>query len=297
MRFDVLTLFPGIFDGFLKESLLSGAIRSHIIDIHLHNIRDWAVDRHGTVDDTPYGGGAGMVMKVDRVVPCVEDVQGMTAPKGHLILLSPQGRTLTQRVIEELALEERVLLLCGRYEGFDQRVSDLLEPDEISLGDFVLNGGEVAAMAIIESITRLLPGVLGDEESARFDSFSIGNRILEEPQFTRPREFRGLTVPEILLSGNHQEVDKWRAAERLRRTSQRRPDLLAPPVSSTTPAHTATAKPLPTPGRLATAEPLPTPDHLAVNDPLISVTPSVPPISDLSEEKGDSSPNDGEGLS
>lgn len=226
MRFDVLTLFPGIFDGFLNESLLSGAIKSNRIEIYLHNIRDWATDRHGTIDDAPFGGGAGMVMKVDRVVPCVEEIQGRTTPKGRLVLLSPQGRKLTQRVIEELAGQERILLLCGRYEGFDQRVCDLLAPDEISLGDFILNGGEVAAMAVIEATARLLPGVLGDEESARFDSFSSGNRILEEPQFTRPREFRGLSVPEILLSGNHQEVDRWRAEERLKRTRERRPDLL-----------------------------------------------------------------------
>ena len=226
MRFDILTLFPGIFDGFLSESLLSGALRSNLIEVYLHNIRDWATDRHGTIDDTPFGGGAGMVMKVDRVVPCVEDVQAMTSPAGRLVLLTPQGRKLTQRVIEELAGEERILLLCGRYEGFDQRVSDLLAPDEISLGDFILNGGEVAAMAIIEAAARLIPGVLGDEQSARFDSFSSGNRLLEEPQFTRPREYRGLSVPDILLSGNHQEVDRWRAQQRFTRTRERRPDIL-----------------------------------------------------------------------
>ncbi|MBQ3388580.1 MAG: tRNA (guanosine(37)-N1)-methyltransferase TrmD [Thermoguttaceae bacterium] len=226
MRFDVLTLFPGIFESFLGESLLKNAIETGLVQVNLHNIRDWASDRHGTVDDTPYGGGAGMVMKVDRVVPCVEDVRAAGTEPGRLILLTPQGRPLKQPLVEELALEKRILLLCGRYEGFDQRVVELLQPDEISLGDFVLNGGEVAAMAVIESVIRLLPGVLGDADSARYDSFSSGNRLLEEPQYTRPREYRGLEVPEILLSGNHGEVDRWRAEQRLRRTQERRPDLL-----------------------------------------------------------------------
>ena len=226
MRFDVLTLFPGIFESFLGESLLKNAIETGLVQVNLHNIRDWASDRHGTVDDTPYGGGAGMVMKVDRVVPCVEDVRAAGTEPGRLILLTPQGRPLKQPLVEELALEKRILLLCGRYEGFDQRVVELLQPDEISLGDFVLNGGEVAAMAVIESVIRLLPGVLGDADSARYDSFSSGNRLLEEPQYTRPREYRGLEVPEILLSGNHGEVDRWRAEQRLRRTRERRPDLL-----------------------------------------------------------------------
>ena len=226
MRFDVLTLFPGIFESFLGESLLKNAIETGLVQVNLHNIRDWASDRHGTVDDTPYGGGAGMVTKVDRVVPCVEDVRAAGTEPGRLILLTPQGRPLKQPLVEELALEKRILLLCGRYEGFDQRVVELLQPDEISLGDFVLNGGEVAAMAVIESVIRLLPGVLGDADSARYDSFSSGNRLLEEPQYTRPREYRGLEVPEILLSGNHGEVDRWRAEQRLRRTQERRPDLL-----------------------------------------------------------------------
>ncbi len=229
MRFDLLTLFPGIFESFLGESLLKSAIDNGLIQVKLHNIRDWATDRHGTVDDTPYGGGAGMVMKVDKVVPCVEDVQAAGPAPGRLILLTPQGRRLTQPLVEELAQEERILLLCGRYEGFDERVIEILRPDEISLGDFVLNGGEVAAMAVIESVIRLIPGVLGDADSARFDSFSSGNRILEEPQYTRPREYRGLEVPEILLSGDHGRVDRWRAAERLRRTEERRPDLLEGP--------------------------------------------------------------------
>ncbi|MDO4587514.1 MAG: tRNA (guanosine(37)-N1)-methyltransferase TrmD [Planctomycetia bacterium] len=225
MRFDIITLFPGIFSGFLSESMLKTAIDAGLIDIHLHQLRDWADDKHQTVDDRPFGGGPGMVLKVDRVVPCIEEIQRLTEP-GHLILLTPQGRTFRQQIAEELVQQKRILLLCGRYEGFDQRVNDLLQPDEISIGDFVLNGGEVAAMTIIESIMRLIPGVLGDEDSARIDSFSSGNRLLEESQYTRPREFRGLSVPEILLSGNHQEVDKWRLQNRLERTKLRRPDLL-----------------------------------------------------------------------
>lgn len=226
IRFDVLTLFPGLFENFLSESILSTAIQEDRVKVFLHNIRQWAEDRHGTVDDRPFGGGPGMVMKADRVVPCVEEVQGYDSVPGRLILLTPTGRTMNQRMVEEWSLQTRILLLCGRYEGFDQRISDILQPDEISLGDFVLNGGEVAAMAVIESVIRLIPGVLGDADSARTDSFSSGNRLLEEPQYTRPREFRGKWVPEILLSGNHQAIEAWRQEQRLLRTRARRPDLL-----------------------------------------------------------------------
>ena len=225
MRFDILTLFPDLFEGFLSESILSAAIASGRVTINLFNIRDWAHDRHATVDDRPFGGGPGMVLKADRVVPCVEEVQSMASP-GHLVMLTPTGRVFNQRAAECFAEKQRIVLLCGRYEGFDQRISDLLSPDELSIGDFVLNGGEVAAMVVIESVIRLLPGVLGDEDSARTDSFSSGNRLLEEPVYTRPREYRGLEVPEILLSGNHQAVDAWRQEQRLLRTRQRRPDLL-----------------------------------------------------------------------
>ncbi|MBR5626511.1 MAG: tRNA (guanosine(37)-N1)-methyltransferase TrmD [Thermoguttaceae bacterium] len=226
MRFDLLTLFPSIFDGYLSESVLNKAVQNGLLDFHLHNIRDWAEDKHFTVDDRPFGGGPGMVLKVDRVVPCVEAVQKMDDNPGHLVMLSPQGRLLTQPVVEELAQKDRILLLCGRYEGFDQRISEILQPDEISIGDYVLNGGEVAAMVIIDSVMRLIPGVLGDEDSSRLDSFSSGNRLLEEHQYTRPREYRGLEVPEILLSGNHQEIDKWRLQNRLEKTQKVRPDLL-----------------------------------------------------------------------
>lgn len=226
IRFDVLSLFPGIFESFLAESLLASALENGLAAVSLHNIRDWATDRHGTVDDRPFGGGPGMVLKADRVVPAVEAVQNRETAPGRLVMLTPGGERLTQRKIEEWARLPRLLLLCGRYEGFDQRICDLLAPEEISLGDFILNGGEVAAMAVIESVIRLLPGVLGDEDSAKVDSFSSGNRLLEEPQYTRPREYRGLGVPEILLSGNHSEVERWRQQQRLERTRIRRPDLL-----------------------------------------------------------------------
>ncbi|MDO5566243.1 MAG: tRNA (guanosine(37)-N1)-methyltransferase TrmD [Planctomycetia bacterium] len=226
MRFDVLTLFPGIFDSFVSESILKGAIDAGLLEVCLHNIRNWATDKHQTLDDRPFGGGPGMVLKVDRVVPCVEEIMQTGLVPGHLIMLSPQGRTFTQRVAEELAAKPRLVLLCGRYEGFDQRIIDILQPDEVSIGDYVLNGGEVAAMAMIETVMRLIPGVLGDADSALLDSFSSGNRLLKEAQYTRPREYRGLTVPDILISGDHQAVDRWRAEERLSRTQLRRPDLL-----------------------------------------------------------------------
>ena len=226
MRIDVLTLFPGIFEGYLSESILKDAIERGLLEINLYDMRQWARDKHNTMDDRPFGGGPGMVLKVDRVVPCVEEVQTYAKRPGRVVMLTPQGRLLTQRVVEELASEERLILLCGRYEGFDQRIVDILRPDEISIGDYVLNGGEVAAAVIVDSVMRLIPGVLGDEASAVVDSFSSGNRLLEEDQYTRPREYRGLRAPEILLSGDHGLVDKWREINRLEKTFARRPDLL-----------------------------------------------------------------------
>lgn len=227
IRFDIITLFPNLFEGFLSESLLKMALAKELVNVELHDLRCWANDRHQKVDDRPFGGGPGMVLKVDRVVPCVEDVQQMSPLWGHVVMLTPQGRRFTQRVAEEFANKERLVLLCGRYEGFDQRVCELLQPDEISIGDFVLNGGEVAAMIVVETVMRLIPGVLGDEDSAILDSFSSGNRLLKEVQFTRPREYRGLTVPEILLNGDHQAIDRWRGENRLERTRERRPDIIA----------------------------------------------------------------------
>ncbi len=227
MRFDVLTLFPGMFPGYLGQSLLNKAIERGLVEVHVHDIRAWSRDKHHKVDDRPFGGGPGMVLKVEPVVECVEAVRQQACPPGRVVLLTPAGRRLTQRVVEELAEEERLILLCGRYEGFDQRVVDILQPDEISIGDYVLNGGEVAAMVVIDAVVRLVPGVLGDEESSLHDSFSRGNRWLEYPQYTRPRVYRGLEVPEVLLSGDHQAVERWRQEQSYLRTQRRRADLLA----------------------------------------------------------------------
>lgn len=222
MRFDVLTLFPEIFSGYLTQSLLKLAIQRKLVEVCLHNIRDWAQGKHKTVDDRPFGGGPGMVLKVEPVVECVEAVQKVAEKPGRTVLLTPQGRRLNQEVIEQLATHERLLLLCGRYEGFDERVRTILEPDEISIGDFILNGGEVAAMVLIDSVIRLVPGVLGDEESSQQDSFSGSERLLEFAQYTRPREYRGHEVPEILLGGNHEQIARWREEQSRKRTEKRR---------------------------------------------------------------------------
>lgn len=226
MRFDVLTLFPEIFSGFLSESLLDKALAADLVEIYLHNFREWTTDKHHKADDRPFGGGPGMVLKAAPVVECVEHVQQLAPRPAHVILLTPQGSTLTQEKVEELATRERLLLLCGRYEGFDQRVIDILQPEEISLGDYILNGGEVAAMAVIEAVIRLIPGYLGHDDSNRDDSFSSGNRLLEFPQYTRPREYRNYEVPEVLLSGDHAAIAQWRREQSLERTRQRRADLL-----------------------------------------------------------------------
>ncbi len=227
MRFDILTLFPDIFPGYLGESLLKRAIQSGLVDVRLHNIRDWSEGKHNTVDDRPFGGGPGMVMKVDTVVECVEAVRGQAPDPGHLIMLTPQGRRLDQPKVERLAEQKRIILLCGRYEGFDERIRLILKPDEVSIGDYVLNGGEVAAMVAIDAVARLLPGFLGDEDSSEYDSFSGSQRWLDCAQYTRPREYRGHETPEILLSGNHEEIARWREENSRQRTQQRRGDLLA----------------------------------------------------------------------
>lgn len=227
MRFDVLTLFPEIFQGYVSQSLLRRAIDAGLVDVRLHDIRGWSPDaKHHKVDDRPFGGGPGMVLMVEPVVTCVEAVQAMAERPGHVVLLTPQGERLTQRVVERLAGHERLLLVCGRYEGFDERIRTILQPEEISLGDFVLNGGEVAAMAVIDTVMRLTPGVLGDEDSSVSDSFSGAHGWLEGAQYTRPREYRGLEVPEVLLSGHHEQIARWREEDSLARTRQRRPDLL-----------------------------------------------------------------------
>ena len=226
LHFDILSLFPGIFEGFLSESVLKHTLDAGKIRIRLHNIRDWANDKHSKTDDRPFGGGPGMVLKVDRVVPCVEDVQRQQPEPGRLLMLSPQGQTFNQRFAESLAGEKRILLLCGRYEGFDERIMELLKPEEISVGDYILNGGEVAAMVVIETVMRLLPGVLGDEDSNRYDSFSSGNRLLDCAHYTRPREYRGLAVPDVLLNGHHAEITRWREESIRLHTDKKRPDLL-----------------------------------------------------------------------
>ncbi len=226
MRFDVLTLFPEIFQGYLGQSLLKRAIDAELVDVRLHDIRQWTRDKHSSVDDRPFGGGPGMVLKVEPVVECVEAVRGYEADPGRLVMLTPQGQRLEQRQVEPLAAGRRILLLCGRYEGFDQRIREILKPEEISIGDFVLNGGEVAAMAIIDAVIRLVPGVLGDEQSSGDDSFSGKHGLLEFAQYTRPREYRGLEVPPVLLSGNHQEIAQWREENSRQRTRARRADLL-----------------------------------------------------------------------
>jgi len=226
MQFDVLTLFPEIFSGYVSQSLLSKSIESGLVQIDLHDIRNWTLDKHQRVDDRPYGGGPGMVMQVEPVVECVEAVQKIGKSPSQLIMLTPTGKPLNQRLVEELVQRPRHILLCGRYEGFDQRVVDILDPLEISIGDYILNGGEVGAMALIDSMIRLVPGVLGDEQSSHDDSFSTGNRLLEFPHYTRPREFRGHTVPEVLLSGDHGEIAQWRQEQSLQRTRERREDLL-----------------------------------------------------------------------
>lgn len=226
MRFDILTLFPEMFSGYTGQSILNKSIERGLVEVHVHNMRDWAKGRHHKIDDTPYGGGPGMILMVEPVVNCVRDVQAMGDQPGTVIVTTPQGQRLNQPMVEELALNQRMILLCGRYEGFDQRVIDILQPLEISIGDYILNGGEVASMVLVDSLVRMVPGVLGDERSSWDDSFSRGNRMLEYPQYTRPRDFEGHSVPEVLLGGNHGEVDRWRTAKSLENTKNKRSDLL-----------------------------------------------------------------------
>ena len=226
MRFDIITLFPNLFSGYLTQSLLAKAIERGLVEIHIHDLRDWSSDhKHHKIDDRPYGGGPGMLICVDPVVHCVEAVQQMTVQPGVVVLLTPQGDKLNQRRVETLARYERMILLCGRYEGFDQRVVDILHPIELSVGDYVLNGGEVASMVVVDSTVRLIPGVLGDELSSWDDSFSRGNRLLEFPQYTRPLEFRGHSVPDVLLSGDHKRIADWRKEHSNNKTRLRRSDL------------------------------------------------------------------------
>jgi tRNA (guanine37-N1)-methyltransferase len=223
MRFDVLTLFPDLFQGYFTQSLLKLAIQRGLVEIHLWNIRDWAKGKHKSVDDRPFGGGPGMVILPEPVFDAVESVQAKVADPGLVVMLTPGGERLTQDVVRELATHKRLLLLCGRYEGFDERIRLGLKPREISIGDFVCNGGEVPAMVVIDTVIRYVPGVLGDEESVTEESHSEPGR-LEYPQYTRPRVFRDMEVPEILLSGNHEAIAKWREQQSEQRSKQDKKD-------------------------------------------------------------------------
>jgi tRNA (guanine37-N1)-methyltransferase len=224
MHFDILTLFPGLFAGVFEQSIVNRAREAGLLTINLHDIRNHATGRHRVTDDTPYGGGGGMVMKPEPIFAAVEAVLGEEQGRTPIILLTPQGRLFNQRVARELARQKRLLLICGRYEGVDARVHQHLVTDEISIGDYVLSGGEVPAMVIVEAVTRLFPGVLGDPSAAFEDSHSEG--LLEYPQYTRPPVFREWAVPTVLLSGHHAEIVHWRRQQALRRTWDRRPDLL-----------------------------------------------------------------------
>jgi tRNA (guanine37-N1)-methyltransferase len=221
MKIDVLTLFPAMFAGPLDESIVKRAREAKLLDLKIHNLRDWTHDRHKTVDDKPFGGGPGMLLKVE---PLFEAIESLQREKTKVILLSPSGRKLTQEIARELSQSEDLLLVCGSYEGFDERVREALADDELSIGDYVLTNGALPAMVVIDAVARLLPGVLGDDESSCDESFSAG--LLEYPQYTRPAEFRGMKVPEVLLSGNHAGIEKWRREQAKLRTEKQRPDLL-----------------------------------------------------------------------
>jgi len=221
MRIDIITLFPEMFPGFLAGSLLGDARDRGIVDVRLKNLRDFAEGVHRQVDDRPYGGGPGMLLMPGPVVSCVEAVQADGPAPGRVVILAPGGRHLDQPLVEEFSGAGRLVLVCGRYEGFDARVHEALGAEEVSIGDYVLSGGEVAAMVIVDAVARLLPGVLGDEESARQDSFSGAERLVEGPQYTRPREFRGLAVPDVLLSGDHGRIARWRHEQALAATRRR----------------------------------------------------------------------------
>jgi tRNA (guanine37-N1)-methyltransferase len=223
MRVDIFSLFPQVFDPYLEISILQRAIQNGLVEIHNHNIRDWTIDKHHTTDDVPYGGGGGMVMKVEPVFAAVEDILGKP-PKCPLILMTPQGRLFDQKTAYELSSFDHLAILCGRYEGIDERIRENLVTKEISVGDYVLTGGELPALTVLDAIVRLIPGALGDPDGAQDDSHASG--LLEYPHYTRPPEFRGLMVPDVLLSGNHAEIARWRREQSFKRTLERRPDLL-----------------------------------------------------------------------
>jgi tRNA (guanine37-N1)-methyltransferase len=221
MKIDVLTLFPAMFAGPLDESIIMRARKAGLLELKTHNLRDWTHDRHKTVDDRPFGGGPGMLLKPEPIFEAVESLQ---RAETKVILLSPSGRKFDQAIARELAAEKDLLLITGHYEGFDERVREALADDELSIGDYVLTNGALPAMVVIDAVTRLLPGVLGDDDSSREESFSTG--LLEYPQYTRPAEFRGMRVPDVLVSGNHAEIENWRHEQARLKTQARRPDLL-----------------------------------------------------------------------
>ncbi|MCL2761339.1 MAG: tRNA (guanosine(37)-N1)-methyltransferase TrmD [Desulfuromonadales bacterium] len=223
MKFHILTLFPGMFEGPFSESIIKRGIDKGIISLNFYNIRDYAIDKHKTVDDTPYGGGAGMVMKVEPLMAAIEDVKRL-APGARVIITSPRGVKFSQQMAVDFASEQELIVICGHYEGFDERVKELSGAEELSIGDYVMTGGELAAMVIIDSVARLQPGVLGSEESTISESFCNG--LLEYPQYTRPPEFRESKVPEVLLSGNHKEIERWRRNQSLLKTLISRPELI-----------------------------------------------------------------------
>ena len=224
MRLDILTLFPGIFRGPLDETILRRAIDAGLVEVELHDLREWATDRHRTVDDYPFGGGPGMVMKPEPIFAAVEAIQPLAEPEATVVLMTPQGRRLDHSLAAELAAHPRLLLVCGRYEGVDERVREHLVDVEVSVADVVVSGGELPALLVVDALVRRVPGVLGGDGSLTEESFEGG--LLEYPQYTRPAEFRGWTPPDVLLSGHHAEIAKWRRRQRLARTRARRPDLL-----------------------------------------------------------------------
>ncbi|MHB1391997.1 MAG: tRNA (guanosine(37)-N1)-methyltransferase TrmD [Clostridia bacterium] len=230
MRIDILTLFPEMFEAVLKESIIGRAEEKELIELQFHNIRDYSENKHRKVDDYPYGGGLGMLMQCQPIFSAAEDIKAMLGKKPYTILMSPQGRTFDQAKAMELSSYENLMIICGHYEGIDERVTEALVDEEISIGDFVLTGGEIAAMAVVDAACRLVPGVLKEDASHMVESFSDG--LLEFPQYTRPPEFMGMEVPEVLLSGHHENIEKWKRYQSLKRTFEKRPELLDKAVLS-----------------------------------------------------------------
>jgi len=224
MRFDIITLFPDMFEAVLGVSIIGRARNAGLIELHFHNLRDYSQDKNKRVDDYPYGGGLGMVMKCEPIFSAVEAINEKLSTKAHVVLMSPKGKVFSQSIAEKMLNYKNIIIICGHYEGIDQRVVDALVDEEISLGDFILTGGEIAAMAVVDATARLIPGVLKDRESYEIETFNNG--LLEYPQYTRPAEFRGMKVPDVLLSGNHENIERWRKYQSIKETFLKRPDLL-----------------------------------------------------------------------